>query len=95
MILGLLTVVILPIISQQVCAQPESKVANKPLYHDPVYDGAADPVVIWNQQEKKWFMFYTNRRANIDDADGVKFSRSCSYFFMVDPPTPSSIALRF
>ncbi|HEY9342283.1 MAG TPA: family 43 glycosylhydrolase [Hanamia sp.] len=45
--------------------------AAKPLYHDPVYDGAADPVVIWNQKEKKWFMFYTNRRANAQNVTGV------------------------
>ncbi|MCC9135576.1 glycosyl hydrolase [Pontibacter silvestris] len=43
----------------------------KPLYADPVYDGAADPVVIWNKKEKKWFMFYTNRRATDETADGV------------------------
>jgi len=43
----------------------ESKPAPKPLYRDPVYDGAADPVVIWNRAEKKWFMFYTNRRASL------------------------------
>lgn len=47
------------------------KVASKPLYRDPVYDGAADPVVIWNQNKKKWFMFYTNRRANVEGLDGV------------------------
>jgi len=47
------------------------KVASKPLFRDPVYDGAADPVVVRNQQEKKWFMFYTNRRANAKDLDGV------------------------
>lgn len=35
-----------------------------PLFRDPVYDGAADPVVIWNHLEKSWFMFYTNRRAS-------------------------------
>jgi predicted GH43/DUF377 family glycosyl hydrolase len=45
--------------------------ASKPLYHDPVYDGAADPVIIWNQKEKKWFMFYTNRRANAQNVTGV------------------------
>ncbi|MDR1722954.1 MAG: DUF5054 domain-containing protein [Tannerella sp.] len=28
--------------------------APKPLYQDPVYDGAADPVVVWNRNEKKW-----------------------------------------
>jgi beta-xylosidase len=47
------------------------KLASKPLFRDPIYDGAADPVVIWNQKEKKWFMFYTNRRANVKGLDGV------------------------
>ena len=47
------------------------KIASKPLFRDPIYDGAADPVVIWNQKEKKWFMFYTNRRANVKDLIGV------------------------
>jgi hypothetical protein len=28
-------------------------VAAKPLFRDPVYDGAADPVVVWNRAEKK------------------------------------------
>ena len=31
------------------------KIASKPLFRDPIYDGAADPVVFWNQKEKKWF----------------------------------------
>jgi hypothetical protein len=44
-------------------------VALKPLFRDPVYDGAADPTIIWNRAEKKWFMFYTNRRAK-DTVDG-------------------------
>ena len=47
------------------------KTAPYPLYRDPVYDGAADPVVIWNKQEQKWFMFYTNRRANLKETKGV------------------------
>jgi hypothetical protein len=51
--------------------QKAEKMAPKPLFRDPVYDGAADPVVIWNQKERKWFMFYTNRRANIEGLDGV------------------------
>ena len=45
--------------------------APKPLYRDPVYDGAADPVIIYNKQQKKWWMFYTNRRATITDTTGV------------------------
>jgi hypothetical protein len=43
----------------------ETNTADKPLFRDPIYDGAADPTLIWNKKEKKWFMFYTNRRANI------------------------------
>lgn len=45
--------------------------ASKPLFHDPVFDGAADPTLIWNKKEKKWFMFYTNRRASAPGLDGV------------------------
>jgi hypothetical protein len=44
-------------------------VAAKPLFRDPIYDGAADPVVVWNRKEKKWFMFYTNRRAKLATMD--------------------------
>ena len=37
--------------------------ASRPLFRDPVHDGAADPVVVWNRQTETWWMFYTNRRA--------------------------------
>ena len=49
----------------------QGKVAAKPLFRDPVYDGAADPVVVWNRRERKWFMFYTNRRAKAQGLSGV------------------------
>jgi hypothetical protein len=49
----------------------KEKPADKPLFRDPVYDGAADPTVIWNRKERKWFMFYTNRRANVPGLNGV------------------------
>jgi len=42
-----------------------AKAAAKPLFRDPVHDGAADPSLIWNRAEKKWMMFYTNRRADL------------------------------
>lgn len=45
--------------------------ADKPLFRDPIFDGAADPTIIWNKNEKKWFMFYTNRRANAKNETGV------------------------
>ena len=47
------------------------KIAAKPLFRDPVHDGAADPVLCWNHAEGKWFMFYTNRRANVPNTPGV------------------------
>lgn len=34
-----------------------------PLYRDPVFDGATDPVIIWNQSEHCYYMFYTQRRS--------------------------------
>jgi hypothetical protein len=40
----------------------------KPLYDDPVYHGAADPVIIYIKQKKIWWMLYTNRRASIEDS---------------------------
>ena len=46
-------------------------VAPKPLFRDPVHDGAADPSVIWNPHLKRWWIFYTNRRANATNATGV------------------------
>lgn len=49
------------------------KVAPKPLYRDSIYDGAADPVLCWNHKEQKWFMFYTNRRANVEGLSGVSW----------------------
>lgn len=35
-----------------------------PLFRDPVTDGAADPSVVWHAQDKAWYIFYTQRRAN-------------------------------
>lgn len=49
----------------------EPQFAPKPLFRDPVYDGAADPVVIWNPHVGRWWMFYTNRRANVPGLSGV------------------------
>jgi hypothetical protein len=43
-------------------------IAPKPLFDDPVYHGAADPVIIYNKGKKKWWMLYTNRRASINDS---------------------------
>ncbi|CAM3231370.1 glycosyl hydrolase [Paenibacillus lupini] len=42
-----------------------------PLFRDPIFDGAADPVVVWNREAQEWWMIYTNRRAT---AEGETFA---------------------
>jgi hypothetical protein len=44
-----------------------------PLFRDPVHDGAADPVVVWNRAKKVWWMLYTNRRADLASGGGVEW----------------------
>lgn len=58
----------------QLFSQPDESLhrAPAPLFRDPVYDGAADPVVVYNKEKKEWWMFYTQRRANVQSA-GVAF----------------------
>lgn len=53
----------------QETAADKIHIAPAPLFRDPVTDGAADPVVIWNREEKSWWMLYTQRRANVESAD--------------------------
>ena len=43
-----------------------------PLYRDPIYDGAADPMVIRKESDGKFYMFYTQRRAN-QQVENVSF----------------------
>lgn len=45
----------------------------KPLFRDPVYDGAADPVLVWNRLERTWWMIYTSRRAFSPTTLGVEW----------------------
>ena len=54
-------------------AAQKNAVAPKPLWDDPIYHGAADPVIIWNKKKKEWWMLYTNRRATIEDTTGVRW----------------------
>lgn len=63
-----LSVFLLVVLSLTMRAQT-LQTAPAPLYRDPVTDGAADPVVFWNNVEKNWWMLYTQRRANTETAD--------------------------
>lgn len=40
-----------------------------PLYRDPIYDGAENPMIIKNEQNSLYYLFYTQRRANRQMAD--------------------------
>jgi hypothetical protein len=57
----------LTVVPATMLGEPPGRIASKPLFRDPVHDGAADPVLVWNRAQKKWFMFYTNRRSNVPD----------------------------
>ncbi len=59
--------------AKQATVTSQGVLAPKPVFRDPVYDGAADPIVIWNPQVEKWWMFYTNRRATMTELPGVSW----------------------
>lgn len=39
--------------------------AKAPLYRDPIFDGAADPSVVYEESDGSWLIYYTQRRANV------------------------------
>lgn len=59
--------------------------APAPLYVDPVYDGAADPVLIWNREKQAWWMLYTARRANQSQEPGVRWCHGTDLGIAVSP----------
>jgi hypothetical protein len=50
-------------------------IAPKPVFRDPVFDGAADVAIVYDRAAKLWKMFYTNRRATVKlpDPDNVEW----------------------
>jgi len=48
------------------------KLADKPLYIDPVYNGSTDPIVCFNKNTNRWYMYYTSRRSNVPGLQGVE-----------------------
>lgn len=45
----------------------------RPLYRDPPFDAPTDPVLCFNAETNKWFMYYTARRGKLADAPGVSW----------------------
>lgn len=48
-------------------------IANAPLFVDPIYNGPADPMIIRNEQNGKYYLFYTQRRAALAQAGSVSY----------------------
>ncbi|GAO41558.1 family 43 glycosylhydrolase [Flavihumibacter petaseus] len=62
---GLFCLIFQAVAAQNPAEQPSGlRIAPAPLYRDPIYDGAADPTVVYHPEKKEWWMFYTQRRAN-------------------------------
>jgi hypothetical protein len=53
--------------------QPSGKLAPRPLYRDPPFDAPTDPVLCFNAEARKWYMYYTARRATATNAPGVSW----------------------
>ena len=76
-----LSIIILPLYSKEAADKqsgqpPRIAVENAPapLYDDPVWHGFSDPAVVWmpDKGEKgEYWMYYTQRRASLENADGV------------------------
>ncbi len=48
---------------------PKNHMAPAPLFREPETDGVADPVLVWNREEKKWWLLYSQKRANSEAPD--------------------------
>ena len=57
---------------------------SKPIFDDPVENGAADPAIIWNQFTSEWWMFYTNRRPHLE-GPGVGWIHGCAIGVATSP----------
>ncbi len=58
--------------------------APAPLFTDPVFDGPADPTVVYDPDSARWHLFYTQRRADQPDA-GVAWVHDTDIGHAVSP----------
>lgn len=72
---------------KEVCGvnKADATTAPAPLFVDPVCDGAADPTLVWNREEKAWWIFYTSRRANQSSEPGVRWCHGTDIGIAVSP----------
>jgi len=48
------------------------RLADFPLYIDPVYNGSSDPVLCYNKERGTWLMYYTSRRVSRSDLPNIQ-----------------------
>lgn len=46
--------------------------ADRPLFIDPVLNGSTDPMVCYNYNTNRWYMYYTSRRSNVQGLRGTE-----------------------
>lgn len=82
-----LSVLLLPFAAGAQSSSSSASEAPKPLFRDPVHDGAADPTLIYNRAKHQWWMFYTNRRADLatDDPNDVAWVHATRIGIAVSP----------
>jgi len=39
---------------------------NYPAFYDELWGASCDPVMVWNEKEGEWFIYYTQRRGNLE-----------------------------
>lgn len=81
-ITAIVLLIVLPIGNSQLFSQDlpktieregvEFKLADKPLFIDPVYNGSTDPMVCYNHNTQKWYMYYTSRRSNVPELSAIE-----------------------
>ncbi len=60
-------------------ADPAGKLAARPLFRDPPFDDPTDPVLTYNLETRRWFMYYTQRRGRgIELIHGSKIGMAAS-----------------
>ena len=69
----LLAALLLAVLCPGCRVQTRGVAAPKPLYVDPVHGGAADPVIVQSRRDGLWYMFYTNRRADLRGGRGAEW----------------------
>lgn len=68
-----ITIILLFLVNLSMAQNVPFDIANAPapLFRCPIYDGPTDPSMQWNAERGEWWMFYTQRRANVPNLQGV------------------------